>query len=124
VTPRQARAALLSLAPGWEAEVGGLLADLGACIKPVNLILMVDVLSHYAWFRRKYSKHLGQVRTQVRLRRANQRRRSPEWIATSPWRRNPEAGSPLIQARHWALQDLQMARVPRRLRSRLLDLID
>jgi hypothetical protein len=119
-----ARAALLTLAPGWDAEVGSILADLAACRQAVNVALVVDALQRYAFEVRRHHEDRIRREREAKLRRAARRRRpGASWLDLSPWRFDPEAGSPLVQARSWALYQLECARVPRRLRPRLLDLV-
>jgi len=119
-----ARAALLTLAPGWDVEVGSILADLAACRHAVNVALVVDALQRYAFEVRRFHEDRIRREREAKLRRAARRRRpGAPWLDLSPWRYDADAGSPMVQARSWALYQLDCAHVPRRLRSRILDLV-
>jgi hypothetical protein len=119
------RAALLRLAPHRDAEVGGLLADLAASRKRPNLLMVVDTLQCYAGELARYRAAKVRIEREAALRLANLRRKAgAPWIGHGSWKPDPERGSPLVDARHWANRGLTCARVPERLRPRLLDLIE
>src|SRR5262245_27022866 len=99
--------------------------DLWSCRAEVNLTFVVVNIQRYRFDRDRYHEARTRPERDVKLLRAARIRRSDApCVELSPWRYDPEAGSPLVEARHWALFQLECVRVSRRLRARLLDLVE